>query len=337
MLKRLLILFLLPFILCSCSKNSTEEVSFSSWGSITETQIINKLITEYEKENPNVKINFIHVPQNYFQKIHLLFASSTAPDVIFINNLYLPLYKNQLEDLSNLFDTQHFYTQATGALSCDGRLYAVPRDISNFVFYYNKNITGDINPNWTFDDFKKIIEKSTNRNHYGISYERDIYWASPYTQTLGFDKGIIFYKNLEGKYAPTPAQVGSSTQAQMFLDGKLGLYLSGRWMYPKISETAKFPYGIIAFPGTVTADASGWAISKNSKHKTEAINFVKYLSSKNSIDYFTASGLIVPARIDSAKAIKDKAFSDAIQKSVPNNVDKNYSRQRDELNKKIFD
>ena len=332
MLKRLLILFLIPFILCGCTKSNIEEINFSSWGSITETKILSRLITDYEKQNPNVKINFIHIPQNYFQKIHLLFASSTAPDVIFINNLYLPLYSNQLEDLSS-FDVKDFYPQAVEALSYDGKLYAIPRDISNFVFFYNKSIIGEINPDWTFEDFKKIIKQSTTNNRYGISFERDVYWADPYIRTLGFDKGMAFYKNLEGKYAPTPAQVGSSTLAQMFIDGKLGLYMSGRWMYPKIKESVKFPYGIVTFPGTVSADASGWAISKSSKHKEQAINFVKYLSSKESIDYFTESGLIVPARIDSSKLIQEKVFLDAIKKSVPNNVGKDYNKKRDELNK----
>ncbi len=337
MLKRLLILLLLPFIFCSCIKNNrVEEISFASWGSITEVQILNKLINQYEHDNPNIKINFIHIPQNYFQKIHLLFASNTAPDIIFINNLYLPLYSNHLEDLTGIINKDNFYLQSINALSSGNKIYAIPRDISNFVFFYNKNLTGDIKQNWTFADFKEIIKNTTTKEHYGVSYERDIYWASPYTITLGYNKGIEFYKSIEGKYAPTPDKVGSSTLAQMFLEGKIALYLSGRWMYPKISSSAKFPFGVITFPGTVTADASGWAISKNSKHKSSAIKFVQYLSSKESIDYFTKSGLIVPARIDSSKIIKEQAFLDAIDKSVPNNVDKNFSKMRDELNKTIF-
>ena len=54
-------------------------------------------------------------------------------------------------------------------------------------------------------------------------------------------------------------------------------------------------------------DASGWAISKSSKHKKEAIKLVQYLSSKESSDKFTQSGLIVPARIDVANS---KTFLD---------------------------
>ena len=336
MLKRLFIILLLPFFLSACVRNNTEEISFSSWGSISETAILSKLIDDYEKDNPGIKIKFIHIPQNYFQKIHLLFASSTAPDVIFINNLYLPVYASALEDLSNTENLSDFYPQAVNALKYNGRLYAIPRDISNFVFFYNKNITGGIKADWTLDDFEKLIKNTTTKEHYGVSYERDIYMASPYTQTLGFENGINFYRNLEGKYAPTPAQVGSSTLAQMFIEGKLGLYLSGRWMYPKISESATFPFGVVTFPGTVTADASGWAVSKSSKHKDQALKFVKYLSSKESIDYFTDSGLIVPARIDSSKKIKEQAFLDAIQKSVPNKTDKNFNKTRDMLNKKLF-
>ena len=337
MLKRLLFLLLSVMLFCSCSKNNVEELTFSSWGSVTETKILETLIENYQKDNPSVKINFMHIPQNYFQKVHLLFASSTPPDVIFINNLYLPVYENFLEPLDDIIDKEEYYSKSIETLSSNDHLYAVPRDISNFVFYYNKNIIREINPGWSFEEFFNLISKNTTKDHWSVSYERDIFLASPYTLTLGFEKGIEFYKNIEGKYSPTPADIGSMTLAQMFLDEKLALYMSGRWMYPKIREEAKFPFGVITFPGIVSADASGWAISKNSKHKEAAKNFIKYLSSKRSIDYFTATGLIVPARIDSSEQIRERAFLDAINKSVVVKTDKNYNKIRDELNKKIFD
>jgi multiple sugar transport system substrate-binding protein len=50
------------------------------------------MLNDFETKNPDLKVEFIHVPQNYFQKLHLLFASNLAPDVIFINNLYSPIY-----------------------------------------------------------------------------------------------------------------------------------------------------------------------------------------------------------------------------------------------------
>ncbi len=326
--------------MCSCARNNAEEITFSSWGSITEVQIINKIIDDFEKKNPEIKVNFMHIPQNYFQKIHLLFASSQAPDVIFINNLYLPVYSNKLEDLSDKFDKNNYYPESIQAMSIDYKLLAIPRDISNAVIFYNKNLVGhDINSNWNFKDFEKYIKQDYGKGKFGISFERNIYWAQPYILTLGFDEGIKFYKNLEGKYAPSPSDVGSSTLAQMFLDEKLALYMSGRWMYPKISESAKFKFGIVTFPGTTAADASGWAISKESKHKEAALEFLNFLTSKKNIEYITRTGLITPARIDASKLLdnpKEKVFLDAITKSKPQKINKNYRKETDQLNKKLF-
>ena len=76
------------------AKDSREVVQFASWGSKSEIGIIKPILAEFEKENPEIRVDFMHIPQNYFQKIHLLFASNTPPDVIFINNQYLPLYAN---------------------------------------------------------------------------------------------------------------------------------------------------------------------------------------------------------------------------------------------------
>jgi len=339
MLKKLISLLFVVIFLSACAKNEQkEEIVFSSWGSVTEVQVLNHVIENFEQKNPNIKINFIHIPQNYFQKLHLLFAASTPPDVIFINSLYLPVYSDELMDLSQIIDFSAFYKNSTEALSVEGKNLAVPRDISNFVLYYNKNIIS--NPKIKdLTELEHVLSQITTQNHWGISFERDIFLAEPYTLTLGFDKGITFYKNMEGKYTPMPSDIGSSTLAQMFLDEKLAFYLSGRWMYPKINESAKFPFGIITFPATVPADSSGWAISKKTKHKDAAILFIKFLSSKESIDYFTKSGLIVPARKDSSELLnntKERVFIEAISKSQRVERGKDYNKQRDMLNKQYF-
>lgn len=334
MLKRFIILLCLPLILCACTKSSKEEITFSSWGSVTEVSILNKIIAEYEKENPDVKINFVHVPQNYFQKLHLLFAANQAPDVIFINNLYLPIYASKLEPLENVIDTNEFDTKSIKAMSVEGHLYAVPRDISTLVFYRNKDLVKT-----TPQKLEELIPAIEGVKPYGISLEHDIYFMLPYVLTFAEDiynpkNSAEYYKNLEGKYAPTASQVGSSTLAQMFLQGKIGLYLSGRWMYPKIKENANFNWDVIPFCGTVPLDASGWAISKSAKNKKQAEEFLKYLSSKKSIEYFNSTDLIVPARRD--VEIDNLAFTKAIKQSRPIAYGKNYKKMADKLNKELF-
>ena len=361
------IIFLLTLLfLCGCTqKNKTTTIEFASWGSKSEIDILKPLISDFEKNNPDIKIEFMHIPQNYFQKIHLLFASRTAPDVIFINNLYLPLYAN-----ANLLEELHadgnYYPQALEALSWKGRLYAIPRDVSNLVIYYNKDlfdkkhITYPENE-WTFNDFLQTALKLTDENTFGISFEDDPLFYLPYMMSNGggilseelskeeSKKSLQFYADLRKKYhvAPLKSESASATMAQMFLQGRIGMYLSGRWMVPKLREEAKFNWDIVRFPkGTkgsiVQLDASGWAVSKQSKHKNEAKKLIEFLSSKESSEKFAQSGLIVPAREDAANSEyfidgkqpeHAKIFLDIIKTSKPTPVTVNYREIIDNLKK----
>lgn len=363
MLKKALLFFISVFLFCGCSsKKNYEEIVFSSWGSITEVQILKELINKFETENPKIKINFIHIPQNYFQKIHLLFASNTAPDVLFINNLNLPIYESKLEEISNLDNVKDFYPQALSGMSYNGKLKGVPRDISNLVLYLNLDKISMPSKNWTLEDLLEISRNSTKDNTFGISYEPQIYWALPYLTYYGggildksfnviiesesSQKGLNFYKDLVYKYevAPSPSQVGSSTLAQMFIEGRLSMYLSGRWMYPKICEIANFNWAIINFPygnNSQLCDVSGWAISKNSKHKDSAIKFVNFLASEEASKYFVKTGLIVPARKSASVLLNnpehnEKVFLEVINNSSNTPVSKYYNKLVDKVNSKFY-
>ena len=338
-------------------------IKFASWGSKSEVDIIKPILSDFEKHNPQLKVDFMHIPQNYFQKIHLLFASNTSPDVIFINNLNLPIYANAgvLEELT--VENNIYYPQALSALSYKGKLYAIPRDVSNLVIFYNKDmfVRKGINypqSGWTFEDFLEICKKLTENGEFGISFEEDSMFYLPYLMSEGggilsddlekniinspkSQKGLIFYSDLRNKYhvAPTKTESASATMAQMFLQEKLGMHLSGRWMVPKYRTDAKFDWDVVNFPSgdagsIVPMDASGWAVSKSSKHKKEALELIEYLASYESSMKFAKSGLIVPARIDSAnskefkegKPNNSKAFIDAIKTSKPTPISADYNK-----------
>ena len=126
------------------------------------------------------------------------------------------------------------------------------------------------------------------------------------------------------------------TTAQMFINGKLALYLGGRWMLPKFKETITFNFDIIEFPATeenkVYVDSSGWAIAKKSKNKENAIKLVKFLSSESSINKLTQSDLITPARkIKKEQDIFIKMLKNA--KATPTN--KSYGKINDILKTKM--
>ena len=65
-------LFVVVLFLTGCVKKSDKiTVQYASWGSQSEIAILKPLLKEFELENPEIKVDFIHIPQNYFQKIHL--------------------------------------------------------------------------------------------------------------------------------------------------------------------------------------------------------------------------------------------------------------------------
>lgn len=382
--KNLLILFVLIFILTGCTNSKSNSgktvVQFASWGSKSEVSILKPILAEFEHKNPDIKVDFIHIPQNYFQKIQLLFASNLAPDVVFINNLYLPIYANAgvLEPLDA--EKNIFFQKSLDALSFKGKLYAIPRDVSNLVIYYNKDLFDKYgvpypNKNWTFNDFlktAKLLTQDTNKDGktdlWGVSFEEDLMFYLPYLMSEGggvlsddlkniiinqpqSKKGLQFYTDLRNKYhvAPTESESASATMAQLFLQNKIAMHLSGRWLVPKYREDAKFNWDVVNFPkgdagSIVPMDASGWAVSKTSKHKEEALRLIKYLSSKESIEKFTKSGLIVPARIDVANSEtflnkseapkSSKVFIDVIKTSKKTPVSVNYREIQDKLREK---
>lgn len=405
-MKKFLVCLFFIFFLCGCAKKDTGTVvQFASWGSKSEIDILKPILSDFEKEHPDIKVDFMHIPQNYFQKIHLLFASNTAPDVIFINNLYLPIYANAgvLEEVglantpspdgviytgnSKTLQAQQtdtdispyrpialspsdinlstYYPQALNALSWEGKLYAIPRDVSNLIIFYNKDMFKQKEipyptHNWTLDEFLKIAQKLSGDGVFGINFEENPMLYLPYFMSNGggilpdefekpeSQKALRFYADLRNKYhvAPKKSESASATMAQMFLQKRLGMYLSGRWMVPKFREECTFDWDVINFPNgasgsVVPMDASGWAVTKSSKHKKEAFMLVEYLASKSSSEKFAQSGLIVPARKDTANVILDgkkpknaKAFLDIIQTSKPTPTTVNYNEITDNLKQK---
>ncbi len=373
-MKKLLIslIILSSIFLCGCGQKQNDRtvLKFSSWGSRTEYGILKQVIQKYETQNPDVEIEFIHVPENYFRKLHLLYASKTEPDVVFLNNTYAPLYikAGLLEDLSGKFDENKFFESSINCFKYDGKLFAIPRDVSNLVLYVNKNLVKNPQKIKTLDDLKKIAKSVTKDDVFGLNYEENpLFWlyyleyfgggilsSDGQNAILNSPESIIgveFYADLinKDKSVPQKWQMSSMTSAQMFIGGKTALYLSGRWLVPKFRESVDFDWDIIPFPSSnvskTLTDASGWAVSKSSKNKNEAIKFVQFLSSDEVSKLFAQTGLITPANrsiayskaflAPSEKPHNSKVFLDILENSKPTPVNSNYAKIVDEVTKNI--
>jgi len=379
MLIKKILLIVINFILISCSINPSHnknKIIFSSWGSIDEINILKPIIENFSKKN-NIEVELIHIPENYFQKLHMMFASNTEPDVLFMNNFNLPVYadSNVLEPLDSYilndkFDKSIFFSRSLESLSWKNNLYCLPRDVSNLVIYYNKDIfikknVAFPNKNWDMKEFIKISEKLKDKNIYTFFKDKRILFWLPFLWSFGGDlftddmktfklndknsiEALKFYTDLTLKYkiAPSEKEIGNVKAAQLFSENRLAMFLSGRWSVPTFRKILKFDWDIINFPNgrngsIVGIDASGWCISKNSKNKYTAWKFLKYLASNEVIAKFTKDGLIVPARkdiaysnvfLDNNKPKNSKIFLEIIEKGKSTKTPPNWNEINTEIN-----
>lgn len=235
---------------CGQSPNEKVHLRFSTWGSAQEIAVLNQLIAEFEQENPAWDVELIHIPENYFQKIHILIAGGMMPDVVFINSTHFPVYAahHLFADLapyltrSKRLAPGDFYPQALATFQqAEGTIGAVPRDISNLVVYYNRDRfrqSGVPVPEagWTWADFlekAKALTRDTNGDgrldQFGISFYRTppLYWM-PFVWSAGgqlFDEtrrdfqldspqalsGLQFYADLPNRHHVAPRKTESGS------------------------------------------------------------------------------------------------------------------------------
>ena len=336
----ILVIFIAVFTSSCLKQDDRVHLSFSTWGSKSEIAVVKQVICEFERQNPEIKIDLIHIPDNYFQKLHLLIASNLTPDVVFLNNINSRLYfeAQKFENLTDYINSSKnlsaadFVDNAFLPFEYNGGIYAIPRDISNLVIYYNKDLFDKYNvkypdENWDMQNFLFFAQSLTKDENndgkidvFGFGFEKKSLFWLPFLWSdgggiLSFDEDKIildtdvsknalrFYADLRNKYhvAPLNSEQASMTTSQLFLQGKIAMHLCGRWCSMTYRKNADFNWDIVNFPkGTknsiVDLDASGWAISSTSKHKNEAWKFIEFLASDDSMKLFAKDGLILPSK-----------------------------------------
>lgn len=323
--------------LAACAPSNSRALTFSTWGSLEEIETLKPLLAEFERENPDVDVELVHIPDEYPHKIRLMAAARKMPDVLFMESQILPGFASRgvLRDLGPMLasdDTiapSDFYRPVMDAMSWKGTLYGIPRDLSNLVMFYNQRLfdeAGVPHPTagWTYEDMVAKAKRLTRGDQFGIGFAPyPLYWL-PY---LWSDGGDLFdpertrstllepeslaalrrYHDLRWKHhvAPTEAQVGNARMSQLFAQGKLAMMVGGRWVVPGFRKKLDFPWDVAPFPrgkkgSIVDADSSGWCISQSCEQPEKAWRLIRFLAGRKAIAAFTESGLIVPSRPDVA-------------------------------------
>jgi multiple sugar transport system substrate-binding protein len=160
------------------SSSSKIHLTISSWGGINENAILSRMIGDFEKKHPNIRVHLERVPyNNYVPKLMTDIAGGVAPDVIFVEvgnfaNFY---YSHALQPLNSFiqadpnFKLSAYYPQEIRHFTVDQQVYVVPRDIAPIAcVFYNENEFKAAhlpypNDNWNWNQFLYDARHLTKR------------------------------------------------------------------------------------------------------------------------------------------------------------------------------
>src|SRR5215207_5148700 len=148
--------------------------------STAEIDLLHKMGGEYEKQNPNIKIDFFEIPFDQREtKIPTAVETDSLPDIIRADYPYQYFLSARdklvyLEDHLEGWEMRDaIYDIAWDEVTVDGHIVGIPQDKFTDVFTYNqdkfdKDGVGAF-PN-TWDELVTACQKMTHGDQYGIAW-----------------------------------------------------------------------------------------------------------------------------------------------------------------------
>lgn len=303
------------------TKNQTSSgpVNLTYWGLWEDENLIKPVIGEFEKQNPNIKVNYIRQSSvNYRPRVQTQISGGQGPDVLRIHNSWIPMFEGLLSPApSNIFTEAEYkntFYPIAGDFIKSGQILAAPVEIDGIALFVNEDILKAANvgvpTNWR--EFQEGALKMTvkdpstgfvktsgaalglpsNVDHWpdilgmllfqqpGVNFSS---LASPAVAEV-FSFFTSFAKRADASRTTWDQNMPSSTQA--FAEGRLAFYFAPSWRAVEIRlANPSLRFKIVPVPQlhpeTPASYGSFWveAVSINSAHPNEAWQFIKFLTS----------------------------------------------------------
>lgn len=236
---RLLFITTILLLALSLAAQAKETIVFWYGASQDERAAYEKMIADFERQNQDIKVNAMLVPQKYVeQKLILSVAGGVPPDVVrFYAHLGGELMsRGGLEPLDDLikrdkFDLADFYKVGLEQNTYAGKLYGVPWVLSPNALFYNKRLFKEagLNPNkppLTWAQLEDYAMKLTKRDAKGrierIGYADFLYNPNNFTMYLWQSNGELLSRDGKRALFNSPEGVSALTWMKSFLDREAG-------------------------------------------------------------------------------------------------------------------
>jgi len=294
-----------------------QEVTLTYWGLWEEENIINEAISEYQKTHPNVKITYVfQSPRDYRERLQSALARGEGPDIFRFHNTWVPMFKTELSPVpASVFDAASFesafYPVARNDLRQGNSYVGVPLEIDGLGLFVNEDIfraAGKSFPK-TWDELRQTALELTVKDSQGKIQIAGIalgrtenvdHWSDilglmmlqngvDLTNPTGIlaEDALTYFTIFSEKDQVWDQTLPPSTTA--FATGRLAMYLAPSWRVFEIKKAnPNLSFTVVPVPQlqqTNVTWASYWVegVSKKSAFEKEAWEFVKYLSSKETL------------------------------------------------------
>lgn len=297
--------------------------------------ILEEVIGEFEKENPEIRINLISAPgRHHSAKLKTMLGGGTPPDTTEIRNLEFPAFAERgiFVDLGPYIKQEdENFMDDFSSISVDlathiGKIYGFTYGVECLFLFYNKDLFDRAGVNypdetWTWDTMLEAAKKLTQEDRFGIwPPSSQVEGFIPFVWQNGgniFDdvenpkqcfvnrteavEAIQFLVDMRHKYhcAPTASQGADQGPAEMFMSERIAMKPDGSWQVPNFCDL-KFKWDVAILPKkecrATWAGSSCFSILKGSKHYDESYKFIKFLTNTASQKKFAKTGFAIPTR-----------------------------------------
>lgn len=292
------------------SKDGKVHIRFASWDDAETLDSQQECVDKFNASQDKIEVTLEGWGSDFDTKLTASMGAGDAPDVMYMWDY--PTYGDSLEPLDERIEAEgedyknNFFEALWPYNSKDDITYGVPVSVVTSCLYYNKDIfdkAGVAYPtdDWTWEDLQKASKEieskvdGVNGFTFGMKtlpYTFEMYLWSNGTAFVDEDgkmdgninskKSVEVFKMFQDMEKDGLAYAAEKGVSSEMLGGKTAMYVDGTWPMKQFDEEG-INYGIAQIPKFKGQDKSisvvntcGIAISKDSKHKDEAWEFLKY-------------------------------------------------------------
>lgn len=326
-------LSLLTLTGCTRPEGAEKHIQYSFWGSVLQQKTEEKIVRDFEAEHPHIKVDLLCIGSRYADKIQAMMVGDAAPDVIMVESVQYRDWASRgvlldvTEDMRALERDLTLMPVPRRLFDCAGHFYALPVNCHGLAMYCNLQLLAQAgipfpSDGITWDQLADVAPKLARRagnpdapTDYAMimplplillwAYGGDLF-DNPFHPTRVIVNSpesarvIEYMRRLStGRLAVPPDVAADQGTYQLFRDGKIAFFFSGRWSTPDLAGKTKFDWDVAPIPAgpvrrVTQHGGTGLAVWSKSRHPDEARAFLRYYASKRGQEISMLGGRYVP-------------------------------------------